>query len=164
MDYSYLTTVVSLTFSLTFLLPHLHHMVPYRWILIDLFTLLCRICRWPGQGLCRAVVGQGRQGLHLRHQGMYRVFIKYCFFFQEFSKVCHLSRASTRLLLVVQKITSQLEWLYTRITLRALKVSYSDVDGGGVAVNGKNFPQHPVYDAYAHSSEETEWYDTDLIF
>ena len=28
-------------------------------------------------------------------------------FFQEFSKVCHLSLASTRLLLVVQKITRQ---------------------------------------------------------
>ena len=37
----------------------------------------------------------------------YRVFIKYCVFFKEFSKVCHLSLASTRLLLVVQKITSQ---------------------------------------------------------
>ena len=29
---------------------------------------------------------------------LYRVFIKYCVFFQEFSKVCHLSLASTRLL------------------------------------------------------------------
>ena len=36
----------------------------------------------------------------------YRVLIKY-FFFQEFLIVCHLSLASTRLLLVVQKITSQ---------------------------------------------------------
>ena len=35
----------------------------------------------------------------------YRVFIKYCVFFQEFLKACHLSLASTRLLLVVQKIT-----------------------------------------------------------
>ena len=33
------------------------------------------------------------------------------------------------------KMTSQLEWLYTRIALRALKVSYSDVGEGGVAVN-----------------------------
>ena len=40
-------------------------------------------------------------------QFWYRVFIKYCVFFQKFSKVCHLSLASTRLLLVVQKITSQ---------------------------------------------------------
>ena len=31
------------------------------------------------------------------------VFIKYCVFFQKFSKVCHLFLASTRLLLVVQK-------------------------------------------------------------
>ena len=38
---------------------------------------------------------------------IYRVFIKYCVFFQEFSKVCRLSLASTRLLLVVQKIISQ---------------------------------------------------------
>ena len=37
----------------------------------------------------------------------YRVFIKYCVFFQEFLKVCHLFLASSRLLLVVQKITSQ---------------------------------------------------------
>ena len=65
----------------------------------------------------------------------YRVCIKYCVLLQEFSQVCHLSLASTRLLLVVQKNTSQQEWLYTCITLRALKVSYSDVGEGGVAVN-----------------------------
>ena len=34
---------------------------------------------------------------------MYRVCIKYCIFFQEFSKVCDLSLASTQLLSVVQK-------------------------------------------------------------
>ena len=56
-------------------------------------------------------------------------------FFQESSKVCHLSLASTRLLLVVQRTTSQQEWLYTCIALRALKVSYSDVGEGGVAMN-----------------------------
>ena len=33
------------------------------------------------------------------------------------------------------KTASQKEWLYTRIALRALKVSYSDVGEGGVAVN-----------------------------
>ena len=39
---------------------------------------------------------------------VHRVLIKYCVFFQKFSKVCHLSLANTRLLLmVVQKITSQ---------------------------------------------------------
>ena len=38
---------------------------------------------------------------------IYRLFIKYCVFFQEFSKVCHLPLAGTRLLLVVQKNTSQ---------------------------------------------------------
>ena len=38
---------------------------------------------------------------------IYRGFIKHCVFCQEFSKAYHLSLASTRLLLVVQKITSQ---------------------------------------------------------
>ena len=38
----------------------------------------------------------------------YRVFINYCVFFQEFLKVCHLSLANTRLLLVEQKITRSL--------------------------------------------------------
>ena len=54
----------------------------------------------------------------------YRVFIKYCVFFQEFLKVCHLSLASIRLLLVVvQKMISQWKRLYTLIALRALKVT-----------------------------------------
>ena len=44
---------------------------------------------------------------------MYRMFIKYCVFIQEFSKVCHFSLASIRLLLVLQKITSHYEWLNT---------------------------------------------------
>ena len=39
-----------------------------------------------------------------RDNVIYRVLIKYCVFFQEFSKVCLLSLASTRLLLVVQKL------------------------------------------------------------
>ena len=63
------------------------------------------------------------------------------FFFQEFSQVCQLSLASTRLLMVVQKITSH------RNALRALKISYSDVGEGGVAVYcEKNtiFPEQPV--------------------
>ena len=37
----------------------------------------------------------------------YRVFLKYCVFSQEFSIVCHISLANIRLLLVVQKNTSQ---------------------------------------------------------
>ena len=42
------------------------------------------------------------------HIARYRVvFIKYCVFFQEYLKVCHLSLANTRLLLVVQNIASQ---------------------------------------------------------
>ena len=44
---------------------------------------------------------------HLKLYQLYRVFIKYCVFSQEFLKGCHLSLASTRLLLVVQKNTSQ---------------------------------------------------------
>ena len=78
---------------------------------------------------------------------MYRVFIKYCVFSQELLKVCHPSLVSTRLLLVVQKITSQLELLYTRIAMRALKVSYSDVSEGSFAVNcEKKFPEHPAFE------------------
>ena len=75
--------------------------------------------------------------------GIYRVFIKYCVF----SKVCHLSLASTWLLLVVHKSHQPIGVLYTRIALRALKASYSDVGEGGVAVScEKNtiFPEHPV--------------------
>ena len=37
--------------------------------------------------------------------------------------------------------------MFTRIALRALKVFYSDVDKGLIAVNceeKQNFPQHPV--------------------
>ena len=77
----------------------------------------------------------------------YRVFIEYCVFFQEFSKVCHLSLASTRLLLVVQKITSQQEWLYTRIALRALQIPYKRCKRGrgcSELWNNTIFPEHPV--------------------
>ena len=47
------------------------------------------------------------------------------------------SLASTGLLLVVQTLTSQWEWLYTRVKLRALKISWSDtyVGGGWVVVH-----------------------------
>ena len=79
---------------------------------------------------------------------MDRVFIKYCVFFPKIlEKVCYLSLASTRLLLVVQKITSKYEWLYTRIALRALKVSFSNVgeEGGSSELWKKSiFPEHPV--------------------
>ena len=60
------------------------------------------------------------------------------FFPQEYSKVCHLPLARTRLLFVVQKNTNHYEWLYTRFVLWALKVSYSNVGEGGVAVNCEN--------------------------
>ena len=46
----------------------------------------------------------------------YSVFIKYCVFFQEFSKVYHLSLASTRLLLVVQKLPAN--WSGCTLALR----------------------------------------------
>ena len=64
---------------------------------------------------------------------IYRVFIKYCVFSQELSKVYHLSVASTRLLLVVQKITSQYEWLYSRIA--SFEGLSSHVCEGGFVVN-----------------------------
>ena len=58
----------------------------------------------------------------------YRVFIKYCFFFRGFSKVCFVSLASTRLLLVVQKIPAN----RSDCTLACVQ---SFEGGGGVAVN-----------------------------
>ena len=78
---------------------------------------------------------------------LYSVFIKYCgFFFQEFLKVWHPFLASIPLLLVVQKVTKQWEWLYTCIGFRALKVFYIDVAREGLDWILKNtiFPEHPV--------------------
>ena len=66
---------------------------------------------------------------------MYRVFIKYCVSFQEFWKVYYQSLASTRLLLLVQKINQPIGVTVRRISLRALEVSHRDVGEGGVAVN-----------------------------
>ena len=62
---------------------------------------------------------------------------RYCVFFQEFSKVCHLSLASTLLLLVVQKITiDRLEGLLQRCRR-----------GRVCSELWKNtiFPEHPVH-------------------
>ena len=79
---------------------------------------------------------------------IYRVFIKYCVFFQEFSKVCHLSLASTRLLLVVQK-----NYQPIRVTVHSRCVeSFKGFlqrcrRGRGCSELCKNtiFPEHPVY-------------------
>ena len=60
---------------------------------------------------------------------------KYCVYFQEFSKVCHLFLASTWLLLAVQKNYQPIGVTVPSHCARALKVSYSDVGEGGVAVN-----------------------------
>ena len=49
------------------------------------------------------------------------------------------------------------EWLYTRIVLRALKVSYSDESEGGVTVNCEEntiIPEHPVPDIYGLQNEQ----------
>ena len=56
------------------------------------------------------------------------MFIKYCVF-------CHLSLASTRLLLVVQKIPANRSDCTLVLRWKALKVFYSDVREEGVAVN-----------------------------
>ena len=72
---------------------------------------------------------------------MYRVFIKYCVFFQEFSKVCNLYLASTRLLLVVQK-------KYQPKVVTVLSPFVESFKGEeGVAVNCEKhtiFPEHLV--------------------
>ena len=49
--------------------------------------------------------------------------------------------------------TSPSPALYTRIALRALKVSYSDVGEEGVTVNCEKstiFPEHPVWAGFIH--------------
>ena len=74
----------------------------------------------------------------------YRVFMEYCVYFQEFSKVCHLSLASTRLLLVVQKINQPIGVTLLSHCVESQKVSYSNVGEGGVAVKCEIFPEHPV--------------------
>ena len=67
-------------------------------------------------------------------------------FFQEFSKVCHLSLASIMLLLVVQKITSQKDYCTLALRWELWRSYYSDVGEGGFAVNCEKhiFPEHPV--------------------
>ena len=63
----------------------------------------------------------------------YRVFIKYCVFFQEFSKVGTSASPAPGCYWLYKRKSQQI--LYTRIALRAFKVSYSDSGEGGVAVN-----------------------------
>ena len=77
----------------------------------------------------------------------YRVLIRNCVFFLEFSKVCHLSLASTRLLLVVQKNYQPIGVTVHSHCIESFEGLYSDVGEGGVTVNcEKNtiFPEHPV--------------------
>ena len=85
----------------------------------------------------------------------YRVFVKYCVFFQEFSKVCHLSLATTRLLLAVQKnyqpigvtVHSHCAQSFDGLLQRCRR-------GRGCSELWKNtiFPEHPVvYQFYACS-------------
>ena len=76
----------------------------------------------------------------------YRVFIKYCVFFQEFLKVCHLSLASTRLLLVVQKITANRSDCTLALRWELWRSSQQCRGGRGCSELWKNtiFPEHPV--------------------
>ena len=64
------------------------------------------------------------------HKLRYRVFIKYCVFSRKFA-----TSPSSALGCYWSYKNYQPIGLYTRIALRALKVSYSDVGEGGVAVN-----------------------------
>ena len=59
---------------------------------------------------------------------------------QEYPKVCHLSLSPALGCFWLYKKNHQQIGLYIRIALRDLKVSYSDVGVGGVAVN----TEHPV--------------------
>ena len=68
----------------------------------------------------------------------YRVLIKYCVFFQEFSKVCHLFVASTR----QKKLPAN---SYDCTLALHLKVSYSNVGARGVTVKNTFLPEHPVF-------------------
>ena len=74
----------------------------------------------------------------------YRVFIKYCVFFQELSIFCALSFASTGLLLAVQKWSTN----KNDCTLGSLaRMSFSSTCRGFVAVNREItqfFYEHPV--------------------
>ena len=77
------------------------------------FSVVCVVCLVVhNQLVVNEVEAVGSEMIHSNVDAaqkyyLFSVFIIYCVFFQEFSKVCHLSLASTRLLLVVQKITSQ---------------------------------------------------------
>ena len=72
-----------------------------------------------------------------------RIFIKYC----DFSKILETSPSPALGCYWLYKKLPANRSDYTRIALRALKVPYSDVGDGGVAVNCEKktiFPEHPV--------------------
>ena len=65
---------------------------------------------------------------------IYRVFIKYCVF-RIFESLPPLPRQHSTPISCTKKSQPIRVTVYTRIALRALKVSYSDVGVGGVAVS-----------------------------
>ena len=79
------------------------------------FSVVCVVCLVVhNQLVVNEVEAVGSEMIHSNVDAaqkyyLFSVFIIYCVFFQEFSKVCHLSFGSTRMLLVVQKITSKYE-------------------------------------------------------
>ena len=67
-------------------------------------------------------------------QGVHWMF---CFFQKNLESLPPLPRQRRSAAINCKRNTSQKDWLYTRIALRALKISYSDVCERGVAVNCK---------------------------
>ena len=86
----------------------------------------------------------------------YRVFIKYCVFFSRIlDNLPPLPRQHSAAIGCTKNYQPIGVILYTRIALRALNVSCSDVGEGGVAANceKKNtiFPEHPVHELILNS-------------
>ena len=80
---------------------------------------------------------------------MYRVFIKYCVFFSRIlESLPPFPRQHTAAIGCTKKLLANMsDCTYTHTVLTALKLSYSDVGEGGVAVNCETntiFPEHPV--------------------
>ena len=78
---------------------------------------------------------------------IYRVFIKYCVFFQEFSKVFHLLLASTRLLLVYRKNYQPIGVTvhsHCVESFEGLLQRCRQGRGCNELLNNSIFPEHPV--------------------
>ena len=120
----------------------MHDICKYVGILLHLFLVRIDSFLSNVPGFANALKLQETSELCL-----YRVFIKYCVFSKNSRKSATSPSVALGCYWLYKKITSQLEWLWIRIALRALRVSYSNVGEGGVTVNcEKNtiFPEHPV--------------------